>query len=128
LGRRRACRFISHRPPFNGWRIQKANWGRGYQRLAALPLALAAPIGTRELMRQFEPEDPFGGSTLQSYTRHTTSELRYLNGEVVSEGRRVDRLTPINALLLEYGERVFATRRFMGCAELATLARSVPPR
>jgi ketopantoate reductase len=55
---------------------------------------------------------------LQSLQRGTSSELEYLNGEIVTLGERIGRPTPYNRGLLEQGRAVFATGRHQSPEEL----------
>lgn len=100
-----------------GHRLE-ASSGRPFRLMAALPRPLAFGFFRSRLIAQFSPDDPFGGSTLQSFQRGSSSELDYLNGEIVRLGADAGRLTPINSALLERGQGVFRTRRFLTPEEL----------
>ena len=70
------------------------------------------------LAGNFPPDSSYGPSTLQSLQRHSSSELDYLNGEIVTLGERIGRPTPYNAGLLEQGRAVFKTGRHLSPEEL----------
>ncbi len=91
---------------------------RRFRLIAALPVSIGYLLSRPELRRQFPPSSSFGGSTQQSVLRGSSSELDYLNGEIVRAGERAGRATPINAALLERGRDVFQTRRFLRPEEL----------
>jgi 2-dehydropantoate 2-reductase len=92
--------------------------GRPFKLLAALPRPLGYLLFRRRLIAQFPPGDAFGGSTLQSLQRGSSSELDYLNGEIVRAGADLGRPTPINAALFDRGQSVFRSRRFLTPEEL----------
>ena len=70
------------------------------------------------LAGNFPPESTYGPSTLQSLKRGSSSELDYLNGEIVTLGKKIRRPTPYNTGLLEQGRSVFATGRYLSPEEL----------
>ena len=74
-------------------------------------------FGSR-LAGNFPPDSTYGPSTLQSLKRGSSSELDYLNGEIVTLGERIGRSTPYNTGLLEQGRAVFATGRHLSPEEL----------
>lgn len=96
----------------------EARRGRPFRLLAALPRPLGYTLFRRRLIAQFPPGNAFGGSTLQSIQRGSSSELEYLNGEIVRAGADLGRPTPVNAVLLDRGQSVFRTRRFLSPEEL----------
>ena len=85
---------------------------------AVLPRPLAFFLFRRRLVGQFPPDSRFGGSTLQSLQRGSSSELDYLNGEIVRAGADAGRATPINTALLNRGQSVFRTRHSLSAEEL----------
>ena len=102
----------------SGHRLEAGARGRPFRLLAALPRSLAYILFRRRLIAQFPPGNTFGGSTLQSFQRGSSSELDYLNGEIVRAGADAGRPTPINAALLNRAQDVFRTRRFLSPEEL----------
>lgn len=102
----------------SGHPLEAGARGRPFRLLASLPRPLAYALFSRRLIAQFPAASPFGGSTLQSFQRGATSELDYLNGEVVRAGADAGRPTPINAALLLRGQEVFRTRRVLTPDEL----------
>jgi 2-dehydropantoate 2-reductase len=103
----------------SGQRLGQSRRARRLRLMTILPLALSHRLFGGGLARIFPKDSAFGGSTQQSFQRGTSSELDYLNGEIVRAGRRIDRPTPINAALLERGQVVFTTRRLLTPEELA---------
>jgi ketopantoate reductase len=79
--------------------------------MSTLPMPLSYRIFGGRLAGNFPPDSTYGPSTLQSLRRGSTSELDYLNGEIVELGERIGRPTPYNRGLLEAGRQVFATRQ-----------------
>ena len=75
-------------------------------------------IFKKRLAGNFPPDSTYGPSTLQSLRRGSSSELDYLNGEIVTLGKQIGRPTPYNTGLLEYGRAVFATGRNLSPDEL----------
>ncbi len=96
-----------------GLHLDRSRRARGFRLMAALPTPLSVALFARPLARQFQVGSAFGGSTQQSVLRGSSSELDYLNGEIVRTGEKIGRPTPINAALLERGQSVFQTRRFI---------------
>jgi ketopantoate reductase len=70
------------------------------------------------LAGNFPADSTYGPSTLQSLRRVSSSELDYLNGEIVTLGEQIGRRTPVNTGLLEQGRAVFATGRHLSPEEL----------
>lgn len=101
-----------------GFGLDQSRRARIFRLMANLPL----PIGNRlfggRLAGDFPPDSAFGPSTLQSLRRGSSSELEYLNGEIVTVGERIGRPTPYNSGLLEQGRAVFETRHFLSPEEL----------
>ena len=86
--------------------------------MSTLPMPLSYLVFSGRLAGNFPPDSTYGPSTLQSLQRHSSSELDYLNGEIVTLGERIGRPTPYNAGLLEQGRAVFATGRYLSPEEL----------
>jgi 2-dehydropantoate 2-reductase len=107
-----------------GHRLDQSRRARTFRLMAILPEGLSELVFAGRLARGFPPDSVFGPSTLQSLRRGSSSELDYLNGEIVAVGRRIGRPTPYNAGLLERGQAVFATRRFLTPEELLQTFRS----
>ena len=61
---------------------------------------------------------PFLGSTLQSIKRGKSTEVDYLNGEIVKLGEKECTKTPVNSLIVELVHQVEATRKFLTVREL----------
>lgn len=102
----------------SGHPLEAGARSRPFRLLATLPRPLAYALFSRRLIAQFPASSAFGGSTLQSFQRGSTSELDYLNGEVVRAGADAGRPTPINSALLFKGQEVFRTRRVLTPDEL----------
>ena len=81
-------------------------------------MSLSYVVFGKRLAGNFPPESTYGPSTLQSLKRGSSSELDYLNGEIVTLGERIGRPTPYNTGLLEQGRAVFATGRNLSPDEL----------
>jgi len=56
---------------------------------------------------------PVLGSTLLSIKRGTSTEVDYLNGEIVNLGKKKGIPTPVNSLIIELVHHVETTRRFL---------------
>ena len=102
----------------SGHPLEAGRRGRNFRLLAVLPRPLAFFLFRRRLVGQFPPDSRFGGSTLQSLQRGSSSELDYLNGEIVRAGADAGRATPINTALLNRGQSVFRTRHSLSAEEL----------
>jgi 2-dehydropantoate 2-reductase len=68
--------------------------------------------------RRIESEWSLLGSTLQSLRRGKSTEIDYLNGEIVRLGERLDRPTPFNTAIVEMVHRVEQTGKFWTVDEL----------
>jgi 2-dehydropantoate 2-reductase len=62
---------------------------------------------------------PVLGSTLQSIKRGTSTEVDYLNGEIVNLGKKKDILTPVNSLIVGLVHQVETTKKFLTVVELS---------
>jgi 2-dehydropantoate 2-reductase len=101
-----------------GYGLDQSRRARTFRLMALLPQPLSGLVFAGRLAGSFPPDSVFGPSTLQSLRRGSSSELDYLNGEIVAVGERIGRPTPYNTGLLEQGRVVFATRRFLTPEEL----------
>jgi 2-dehydropantoate 2-reductase len=61
---------------------------------------------------------PVLGSTLQSIKRGTSTEVDYLNGEIVKMGKKMGISTPVNSLIVGLVHQVEATGKFLTVDEL----------
>ncbi len=94
-----------------GFGLDQSRRARTFRLMSTLPLSLSYLIFRKRLAGNFPPDSTFGPSTLQSLKRGSSSELDYLNGEIVALGKQIGRPTPYNTGLLEQGQAVFATGR-----------------
>jgi 2-dehydropantoate 2-reductase len=62
---------------------------------------------------------PVLGSTLQSIKRGTSTEVDYLNGEIVNLGKKKGIPTPVNSLMVGLVHQVEATGKFLTVDELS---------
>jgi 2-dehydropantoate 2-reductase len=81
--------------------------------LGRLPVRLAARLAAAKVRRTVSTL-PVLGSTLQSLRRHRSTEIDYLNGEIVRLGTEVGVQTPLNAMMVEMVHRVEKQGRFLG--------------
>ncbi len=102
----------------DGHALDQSRRARTFRLMAILPRRLSELVFAGRLAGDFPPDSVFGPSTLQSLRRGSTSELDYLNGEIVAVGERIGRPTPYNSGLLEQGRAAFATRHFLTPEEL----------
>jgi len=108
-----------------GHRLDQSGRARTFRLMALLPGRISALVFAGRLAGSFPPDSVFGPSTLQSLRRGSTSELDYLNGEIVAVGERIGRLTPYNSGLLQQGRQVFATHRYLMPEELLREIRAL---
>src|SRR2546421_7767225 len=101
-----------------GFGLDQSRRARTFRLMSTLPMSLSYVVFGKRLAGNFPPESTYGPSTLQSLKRGSSSELDYLNGEIVTLGERIGRPTPYNAGLLEQGRAVFATGRNLSPEEL----------
>ena len=101
-----------------GFALDQSRRARTFRLMSTLPLSLSYLIFRKRLAGNFPVDSIFGPSTLQSLKRGSSSELDYLNGEIVTLGKQIGRPTPYNTGLLEQGQAVFATRRNLTPEEL----------
>ncbi|MBI5585186.1 MAG: hypothetical protein HY892_15335, partial [Deltaproteobacteria bacterium] len=76
-----------------------------------LPVWLAARVAAARVEKMKTPW-PLLGSTLQSLRRRRSTEIDYLNGEVVELGKKVGVPTPLNAKVVEMVHQVERTGMF----------------
>lgn len=81
--------------------------------LGRLPVRLAARLASAKVRRTVSTL-PVLGSTLQSLRRHRSTEIDYLNGEIVRLGTEVGVPTPLNAMVVKMVHRVEKQGRFLG--------------
>jgi 2-dehydropantoate 2-reductase len=96
-----------------GFGLDQSRRARTFRLMATLPMPLSYRVFRRRLAGNFPPDSTYGPSTLQSLQRGSSSELDYLNGEIVTLGERIGRPTPYNKGLLESGHAVFATHHYL---------------
>ncbi|HVH65228.1 MAG TPA: 2-dehydropantoate 2-reductase [Candidatus Acidoferrum sp.] len=108
-----------------GFGLDQSARARTFRLMSTLPRPIAHLVFARRLAGDFPADSQFGPSTLQSLKRGSSSELDYLNGEIVTLGQRIGRATPYNSGLLQYGKQVFETRRNLSPEEL--LSKFNPP-
>jgi 2-dehydropantoate 2-reductase len=101
-----------------GFGLDQSRRARTFRMMSTLPLWLSYRISRKRLAGNFPPDSTYGPSTLQSIQRGSSSELDYLNGEIVTLGKQIGRPTPYNTGLLEQGQAVFATGRHLSPEEL----------
>jgi 2-dehydropantoate 2-reductase len=101
-----------------GFGLDQTRRARTFRLMSTLPMPLSYRVFGGRLAGNFPPDSTYGPSTLQSLQRHSSSELDYLNGEIVTLGERIGRPTPYNAGLLEQGRAVFATGRHLSPEQL----------
>ncbi len=104
-----------------GKRLDDTSRARRFRQMATLPKPLLYVLLARRLAGQFPPNSTFGGSTQQSLLRGSSSELDYLNGEIVKAGQEARRPTPVNSALMELGREVFTTRRTISPDQLLAI-------
>lgn len=101
-----------------GFGLDQSRRARTFRLMSTLPMPLSYRVFRKRLAGNFPADSTYGPSTQQSLRRGSSSELDYLNGEIVTLGQRIGRPTPYNSGLLEQGQAVFASRRTMSPEEL----------
>jgi len=96
-----------------GYGLDQSRRARTFRLMSTLPMPLSYRLFSGRLAGNFPPDSTYGPSTLQSLQRGSSSELDYLNGEIVTLGERIGRPTPYNKGLLESGRAVFTTRQYL---------------
>ena len=101
-----------------GFGLDQSRRARTFRLMSTLPMPLSYLTFRKRLAGNFPADSTYGPSTLQSLIRGSSSELDYLNGEIVKLGEQIGRPTPYNTGLLEEGQGVFATGRNLSPEEL----------
>jgi 2-dehydropantoate 2-reductase len=101
-----------------GFGLDQSRRARTFRLMSTLPMSLSYRLFGGRLAGNFPPDSTYGPSTLQSLRRGSSSELEYLNGEIVTLGERIGLPTPYNSGLLEAGRQVFATHQHQTPEEL----------
>jgi 2-dehydropantoate 2-reductase len=93
----------------------------GFQ-LEPLKTIARVPLSTSSSMLENKArslgKQPILGSTLQSIRRGKSTEVDYLNGEMVNLGKKIGIPTPANSLMVELVHQVEATGKFLTIDEL----------
>jgi 2-dehydropantoate 2-reductase len=79
------------------------------------------PIASSMLKKMAESlgKVPVLGSTLQSIKRGTSTEVDYLNGEIVNLGKKMGVPTPANSLMVELVHQIETTGKFLTVDEFS---------
>lgn len=85
--------------------------------LGRLPVQLAARLASAKIRRTASTL-PWLGSTLQSLRRHRSTEIDYLNGEIIRLGTEAGVPTPLNAIIVEMVHHVENHGRFYGVSAI----------
>jgi len=101
-----------------GFGLDQSRRARTFRLMSTLPMSHSYLMFSKRLAGDFPPDSKYGPSTLQSLQRGSSSELDYLNGEIVTLGERIGRPTPYNSGLLETGRIVFANHHQVTPEEL----------
>jgi len=101
-----------------GFGLDQSRRARTFRLMSTLPMSLSYVVFGKRLAGNFPADSTYGPSTLQSLRRGSSSELDYLNGEIVTLGEQIGRPTPYNTGLLEQGRAVFAGARNLSPEEL----------
>src|SRR5216684_658178 len=96
-----------------GFGLDQSRRARTFRLMSTLPMSLSYLFLRNKLAGNFPADSTYGPSTLQSLERGSSSELDYLNGEIVTLGERIGRPTPYNQGLLESGRAVFTTHHYL---------------
>jgi 2-dehydropantoate 2-reductase len=84
--------------------------------MAGEPLPVASTLLKK--MAESLGKVPVLGSTLQSIKRGKSTEVDYLNGEVVNLGKKTGILTPANSLIVELVHQIETTGKFLTVDDL----------
>jgi len=101
-----------------GFGLDQSRRARTFRLMSTLPMSVSYIVFGKRLAGNFPADSTYGPSTLQSLRRGSSSELDYLNGEIVTLGEQIGRPTPYNTGLLEQGRAVFAGERNLSPEEL----------
>lgn len=85
--------------------------------ISFLPVRIAAKVTAARVDRMKTPW-PLLGSTLQSLRRRRSTEIDYLNGEIVRLGEKVGVPTPLNARVVQLVHQVEQTGTFFSVEEI----------
>ncbi|HEU0204293.1 MAG TPA: ketopantoate reductase C-terminal domain-containing protein, partial [Burkholderiaceae bacterium] len=85
--------------------------------VATLPAMLAGVVAARKAA-QLETHWPLKGSTWQSVERGQPTEIEYLNGEIVRQGKELGVPTPLNERAVALAQRVATERRYLTAHEV----------
>jgi len=77
-----------------GFGLDQSRRARTFRLMSTLPMPLSYRVFKGGLAGNFPPDSTYGPSTLQSLERGSSSELDYLNGEIVTLGKEIGRPTP----------------------------------
>jgi 2-dehydropantoate 2-reductase len=83
---------------------------------ARVPLSISSSMVKDQA--QSLGKQPILGSTLQSIKRGKSTEVDYLNGEIVNLGKKMGIPTPVNSLIVELVHQVETTGKFLTIDEL----------
>lgn len=84
--------------------------------LLNLPLIFSIPLF--RLQANFLGNLPSPGSTLQSINRNKSTEIDYLNGEIVRLGEKIKTPTPYNSVIVNLVHKVSKSKRFFSADEI----------
>ncbi len=84
--------------------------------MARVPLSISSSM-VKDKAKSLGKQ-PILGSTLQSIKRGKSTEVDYLNGEIVNLGKKMGVPTPANSLMVELVHQVETTRKFLTVDEL----------
>jgi 2-dehydropantoate 2-reductase len=101
-----------------GFGLDQSRRARTFRLMSTLPMSLSYLMFGGRLAGNFPPDSTYGPSTLQSFQRGSSSELEYMNGEIVTLGERIGRPTPYNSGLLKAGRAAFASHQHLLPEEL----------
>jgi len=82
-----------------------------------MPLSISSPLVAKREEKSLG-KVPILGSTLQSIKRGKSTEIDYLNGEIVNLGKKKGIPTPVNSLIVELVHQVETTGKFLTVDEL----------
>jgi len=81
-----------------------------------LPLIFSKPLF--RLQSKFLENLPSPGSTLQSISRNKSTEIDYLNGEIVKLGEKIKTPTPYNSTIVDLVHQVSESKKFFSADEI----------
>ncbi len=86
------------------------------EKMASMPLLNSSDLLKR--MAESLGKVPVLGSMLQSIKRGKSTEVDYVNGEIVNLGKKIGILTPANSLIIKLVHQVEATGKFLTIDEI----------